>query len=110
MDNSRTGRQNKGQGGADATARPTNASRKKTKCPSQKKNTSIECFEVNSLTGPNNKSHLAHHSRASEDMVRQFAASKSTPKRQPLCDAVNCQADTTTYGPMTTIEIGTQGR
>ncbi|KAG0271382.1 actinin alpha 2 [Linnemannia exigua] len=59
---------------------------------------------VNILTG-NNSSHLANHLDASEDMVRQFAASQIDTQKTAFMRWVNVQlATTTAYGPMTTIE------
>ncbi|KAF9924499.1 actinin alpha 2 [Linnemannia zychae] len=59
---------------------------------------------ANTLNG-NPNSHLANHLDASEDMVRQFAASQTDTQKTAFMRWVNVQlATTTTYGPMTTIE------
>ncbi|KAG0212217.1 actinin alpha 2 [Mortierella sp. NVP41] len=60
---------------------------------------------ANTLNGGNPSSHLASHLDASEDMVRQYAASQIDTQKTAFMRWVNVQlATTTAYGPMTTIE------
>lgn len=61
---------------------------------------------ANTLAGGlHNNNHLANHLEASEDMVRQFAASQIDTQKTAFMRWVNVQlATTTAYSPMTTIE------